>query len=47
MHKHTVRFIQYLVLTLCLLAINGCGQKGDLYLPDQASLVEDLHSQHI
>ena len=47
MHKHTVRFIRCLALTLCLLAINGCGQKGDLYIPDQGSLVEDLHSRHV
>ena len=29
-----------LVMTLCA-ALGGCGQKGDLYLPDQADKLQD------
>jgi len=46
MRKITVRIIHYLALSLCLLAINACGQKGDLYLPEQGSLVEKVPTRH-
>ncbi|MCG8324505.1 MAG: lipoprotein [Thiotrichales bacterium] len=47
MHTITVRFLKCLMLMICLLTMHACGQKGDLYLPDQAGVVHEslrLHS---
>ena len=47
MHKTVVRIINYLALSMCLLAITACGQKGDLYEPEQSSMIKEVHTLHV
>lgn len=37
MYKITARLIAILMMTATFLSVSGCGQKGDLYLPEQSS----------
>lgn len=40
------RIATAIALLCCLFAVGGCGQKGDLYLPDQSGLHDDSYRQH-
>ena len=36
--KKIKKFLYSLFFTICLILINGCGQTGDLYLPEEAHI---------
>ena len=46
MRKISFRLISILTMTAAMLLVSACGQKGDLYLPEQGSLVEEDSDRH-
>jgi len=38
---HSAKKVRCLLLFFVVLMLGGCGQKGDLYLPDQSRLEQD------
>jgi predicted small lipoprotein YifL len=46
MQRHLARIASAITLLVCLFGISACGQKGDLYLPEQSAASDGLYRQH-